>query len=201
MPLSSGRFSPHPKGVKRLAVLLLLLSSSAGAQQYRAAAVGVPFVPAYLGSVALSLSADPFYASRLLNAFGAELARVTAAPTPLSAAEGLKARIAGPAALALPQVAKELGAKVLEPERAAAVLAANALARPDQFQEVVTGLSELKPGLGERVVESLREAPPARGGSPQVLGRLRELGRSVVPSPAGDYYDSSGHLRRFFDGR
>lgn len=183
----------------RRVALLLLCAAPSSAQIFRAQPAPA-FVPAYLGSVSLSLQNDSFYASRLLSAFSAELGRVTAAPTPRAATEGLKARIGGPANLSLPKVAAGLGAAALPAEQAAAVLAANALARPDQFQQVVDGLEGLKPGLGTRVTEALREAPAA-GGSYAVLGRLRELGRTVVAASGDGTYDATGALRRFFDGR
>lgn len=178
--------------------LLVLCAAPSSAQIFRARPAPA-FVPAYLGSVSLSLRNDSFYASRLLGAFSDELGRVAAAPTPQAAAEGLKARIGGPANLSLPTVAAGLGAAALPAEQAAAVLAANALARPDQFQEVVDGLEKLKPGLGTRVTEALREAPA--GGSYAVLGRLRERGRTVVAAAGDGTYDAAGRLRRFFDGR
>lgn len=96
---------------------------------------------------------------------------------------------------------EELGRVAAAPTpQAAAVLAANALARPDQFSEVVDGLEGLKPGLGARVTEALRETPAA-GGSYAVLGRLRELGRTVAAAAGDGTYDAAGKLRRFFDGR
>lgn len=183
----------------RWLILLLACAAPSPAQVFRAPTAPA-FVPAYLGSVSLSLQNDSFYASRLLGAFHAELGRVTAAPTPQAAAEGLKSRIGGPANLSLPKVAAGLGAAALPAEQAAAVLAANALARPDQFSEVVDGLEGLKPGLGARITEALREAPAA-GGSYAVLGKLRELGRTVVAASGDGTYDATGSLRRFFDGR
>lgn len=178
-----------------LAILVLLSAAPASAQRIRTAPV--EFVPSYLGSVSLSLRQDPFFASRLLGTFHAELAQVAAAPTPRAAAEGLKARIEGPGRQPLAQVAANLGTAPLTAERAAAVLAANALARPDQFREVASGLETLRPGLGARAVEALREAP----GGQALMGRLRELGRQVVPQAEGSLYDATGALRRMFDGR
>lgn len=178
-----------------LAVLLLLPAAPASAQRIRTAPV--EFVPSYLGAVTLSLRHDPFFASRLLVAFQTELTQVAAAPTPRAAAEGLKARIAGPERLPLTEVAASLGNGPLAAERAAAVLAANALARPDQFRELASGLETLKPGLGTRAVEAMREAP----GGQAIMGRLRELGRQVRPQAVGALYDAGGDLRRMFDGR
>ncbi len=166
----------------RSALFAALLAAAPAGAQFRAAPARVPFVPAYLGTVSLSMGSDPFYSSRLLNAFQDEVARVAAAPTPLHAAEGLKARIEGPGRVALPEVAKGLGVAPLEPARAAAVLAANALARPDQFQEVVSGLEAMKPGLGTRVADS-----------------LRALGRKVTVTPEPLTYDARGVINAFFD--
>ncbi|MBI5595534.1 MAG: hypothetical protein HY928_05525 [Elusimicrobia bacterium] len=177
--------------------LLGLLAACAPAQTVRSVPA-VPFVPAYLGSVSMALAGDSFYGSRLLNAFHAELSAVAASPTPREAAQGLAARIAGAEGLPLPKVAEGLGRAPVSPERAAAILAANALARPDQFREVVSGLETMKPGLGDRVVEALRGAP---SGHPELSARLRELGRRVVPRADGLLYDSAGALRRLFDGR
>lgn len=183
----------------RWIALLILCATPSSAQIFRAK-VAPAFVPAYLGSVSLSLQNDSFYASRLLGAFHAELGKVTASPTPLAAAEGLKARIGGEQNLSLPKVAQGLGSSAMPAEQAAAVLAANALARPDQFQEVVTGLEEIKPGLGKRLKEALTDAPSG-GGSRLVIGKLRELGRQVVAYSGDGTYDATGALRRFFDGR
>ncbi|MFH1725438.1 MAG: hypothetical protein ABII00_12575 [Elusimicrobiota bacterium] len=63
----------------------------------------------------------------------------------------------------------------------------------------MTGIENLRPGLGERVSESLRAAGNAPRGNPTLLQRLGEVGARIRPQ-VPFIYDARGRLERLFDG-
>lgn len=185
----------------------LALAPSAGAAPLRAAPVKAPasfdFVPAFLGSMSLSLEQKPFYASELLGAFDRQLGAIETLPDPDAVARTLRSGIEGEGRdrKALAVRARELGAAPVPSDRAAAILAANALSRPDQFQRVVDGLEEMKPGLGKRVSQSLRESGKSPGARPGLVRLLRQAGEAITPRITNGIYNAKGELERLFDGR
>ncbi|UPT75358.1 MAG: hypothetical protein M0D55_06625 [Elusimicrobiota bacterium] len=85
----------------------------------------------------------------------------------------------------------------MEPQRAAAILLANALARPEQFREVLDGLESNKAGLGKHTAKLLRETSGT--GDRRLLAALRERG-AVNPRGEASTYDRFGRLETLFDG-
>jgi hypothetical protein len=167
------------------------------------APANVNFVPSFLGSMSLSLRERPFYASELLGAFHSRLAAIETLPDPDSVARSLQAGIEGEGKdrKSMKARAEELGAAAVPAERAAAILMANALTRPDQFQEVVNGLESVKPGLGSKVSATLRDAGGTPGASPGLVRILRQVGSKIAPQITNGVYNAKGELERLFDGR
>lgn len=184
----------------------LLLSLFAGVclAQDRAGAP-VPrssFAADYLKAVSLALRQDPLYASRLLGQFHSNLDRVLPLKTPQEVVSQLQDRVTGSGkeALTPAQLKRDLGSSPMDAGRASALLLANALMRPEQFQEVVSGLEGLKPGLGARLSDALKEAD-SREASPSFLRLLNAVGRKTIPRPEMLTYDSKGGLDLVFDGK
>ncbi len=145
LPEAGGGAYPFPVA-PGLALLLFAIPAFA---QVAAPVAPPPFVPNMLSAVSVSLQAQPFYGSMLLNAVDFHLNRTAYMPdAPLAAY--LKQEILGPAATpkAAAAFVQRLGTEPLTEHRAAALLIANSKARPDQFREVLRGLECLKPGLG-----------------------------------------------------
>ena len=183
-----------------MAVLCLAADSSFAAQATGPSAAKEVFVSRYLKAVSLALDSRPFYASKLLNSLDLHIREV--ASRPRDAGGYLKGEIVGSGRSEIP-VARfnaELGRKPLEDANASALLLANALSRPDQFQEVLSGLETLAPGLGRRVTESLKSAGEIAGADYRAVASLRRLGETIKPHPEGLTYDSKGKLDLFFDG-
>ncbi len=86
----------------------------------------------------------------------------------------------------------ELGREPLETTKAAALLLAEALTRPEQFREVLDGLEALKPGVGRHTAELLRAT---RGvGDKKLIAALHEAGARKSKAapfsyPAGGWFD------------
>jgi hypothetical protein len=160
-----------------------------------AASVAYSFPHAYLSSISLSLTADPFYASRLLNSFSAHVTAVSALAAAPAAASYLAKEASGGGTLA--DAKASLGREALTPGAASAMLVANALARPDQFREVMDGLETLKPGLGRHAARILTEA--SGGGNRAVIAALRAAG-ARRPQAEGLTYGPDGRWATFFDG-
>jgi len=190
-----------------IAFAAFALAQTASAAGFRAAPVKAPasfeFVPAFLGSMSLSLSERPFYASELLGAFDRQLSAIESLPDPDAVARTLQSGIEGGGRerKTMAGRAGEFGAAPVPSERAAAILAANALSRPDQFQRVVNGLEELQPGLGTRVSEALRESGRSAGAQPGLVRLLRQAGETITPQITNGLYNAKGELERLFDGR
>lgn len=184
--------------IRAAALLLLLLSLARGAA--RAAPVVAPeaaaFPADYLRSVSLSLSAEPFFASHLLESFHAQLTSVSAIPTaPAAAAYLAQSAVAGGSGLSALRAA--VGREPLAAKPAAALLIANSLARPEQFREISDGLETLKPGLGRRAAEMLKSV--SGRGDPALLAALRAAGLRR-PLTAGLTYGPDGNWAYLFDG-
>jgi len=150
---------------------------------------------AYLGSVSLSLAGDPFYASRLLDSFQLHLRSVSAMTVPKAVTDYLEVSVIG--ATTPGAVKDSLGKEAIAPPRAAALLLAHALARPEQFREVLDGLESRKPGLGKQTARLLRET--SGNGDRRLIAMLRERGASE-PKWDALTYDRFGQLEGFFDG-
>ena len=118
----------------QLGILALAVIFAVPAHANRIARVRVKatsFVPAFLGSMSLSLQQQEFYASKLLNAFYSQVSSIEILPNPESVVEALQAGIEDGKSMIVR--AKELGQGLVPAERAAAILVANALSRPEQF--------------------------------------------------------------------
>lgn len=193
-------------GLARLpAVLVLCLASTravagptGAADGHAARATGFP--GAYLDAVALSLAADPLYASRLLDGMQLHLRSLAAMTSPLAVSDYLENAVMstlGVGREAAGRLAASLGREPLDPPKASALLIGNALARPEQFREVLDGLETLKPGLGKQAATILREVKG--GGDRRLLAALRAAGKRV-PQGRMLTYGSDGRLDRIFDG-
>lgn len=179
--------------------LLLLLASPATAgptgsvDVHAAPATGYP--GAYLQTVDLALQQDPFYGSRLLDAFDLHLRSVTAMTAPRAVGDYLAVEVVGASTPAA--VKARLGKEPLDPRKAAALLLAHALSRPDQFREVLDGLESRKAGLGKHTARLLREADGR--GDKGLIAVLRSRG-AVKPVSQYATYDRFGRLDGLFDG-
>lgn len=153
------------------------------------------YAGAYLGMVGLSLAADPFYGSRLLDSFELHLRSVAAMTAPRAVADYLEVAVVG---VSSAQALKaSLGKVTMDSQRAAALLLAHALARPEQFREVLDGLEARKAGLGKHTAKLLRET---RGpGDRRLIAALRARGE-IMPKGPAPAYDRFGQLDRLFDG-
>ncbi len=199
-PLESVPFRGYPTSVKGLvlAVLCAARASAGPAGSIDAhAAQATGYSGAYLGAVSLSLAADPFYGSRLLDSFDMHLRAVTAMTAPRPVADYLEFSVLGVNAGSAKALRASLGTEALAPQRAAALMLAHALARPDQFHEVLDGLESRKAGLGKQTSKLLREADGR--GDRRLIAALRKVGE-IEPKGAALTYDRFGQLDRFFDG-
>lgn len=184
---------------RALALILLLSASSASAGPIGAAdahaVAPTGFPGAYLGTIGLSLTADPFYGSRFLDAFQTHVQAVTSMTASRAVAGYLEQAATG--GEGLKDLRARLGQEALPPPHASAILIANALARPDQFREVMDGLETLKPGMGRHAAEILRSASGT--GDPRVIAALREAGERR-PQGEGLTYGRDGRWAVMFDG-
>jgi hypothetical protein len=183
--------------VKVLFLLALAVGASAGPTGSVNVAPATGFPGAYLGTVGLSLQADPLYGSRLLDSFDLHLRSVAAMTTPLAVRDYLEVAVIGAGVASPAELRASLGRETMEPQRAAALLLAHALARPEQFHEVLDGLEARKAGLGKQTAKLLRQAD-GRGDS-RLLRILRERG-ALEPKGTPLTYDQFGRFDRLFDG-
>lgn len=180
-----------------LAVLLAASPAAAGpigaADAHATAATGFP--GAYLGSIALAGAKDPLYASRFLDAMQNHLITLGSITAPKAVAVYLEqAATAGQGAASLRPL---LGAAPLDPHKASALLIANALARPQQFREVLNGLETYRPGMGRHAAAILRDAKGE--GNQSVLAALHAAG-ARVPKGRPLTYGPDGRFDKLFDG-
>ena len=192
----------YPSVVKALIPALALfcaLPAAAGpagpVDAHAAPATG--YSGAYLGMVSRSLSADPLFGSRLLDSFDLHLRSVTAMTAPRAVADYLEVAVIGAGVSSPAALRASLGRAPMEPQRAAALLLAHALARPEQFREVLDGLEASKAGLGKHTAKLLREANGR--GDRGLIAALRARGE-VKPRGPESTYDRFGQLDRMFDG-
>lgn len=175
------------------AVLCAARASAGPIASHSAPATGYP--GAYLGSVSIGLASDNFYGSRLLDSFELHLRSVAAMTSPRAVADYLEVAVVG--ASTPKEVKAALGTQPIEPQRAAALMLAHALARPEQFHEVLEGLESRKAGLGKQTAKLLREA--SGHGDRRLLAALRARGEED-PKGTALTYDRFGQLDRMFDG-
>ena len=182
------------------AAFLLVLASraAAGPAGSTHAAPATGYSGAYLGTIGLSLDADPLYGSRLLDSFELHLRSVAAMTAPRAVADYLEVAVIGAGGVSSAQALKaSLGSEAMEPQRAAALLLAHALARPEQFHEVLDGLEARKAGLGKQTARLLRETEGR--GDKRLIAALRARG-ALEPKGKALTYDRFGQLDRVFDG-
>jgi hypothetical protein len=180
-----------------LALLLAAAPAFAGPvgafDAHAAAPTGFP--GAFVSSVRLGMADDPLYASRLLDAFQVNVQAVSGLVTKPAVAGYLEQiATAGQGADALKAA---LGRQALPPPQASALLIANALARPDQFREILQNLETERRGLGLHAAAILRNA--AGTGSPQLIAALHAAGEKR-PQADGLTYGPDGRLDVLFDG-
>ena len=144
-------------------------------------------------------TAYPFYGSRLLQSFEREVQSVAGIKNAQGAISHLENSVSGELAPrdALRRLRTEIGVKALEADKAAALLVANALSRPDQFREISDGLEDLKPGLGRQAAKLLAQA--SGNGDRRILAALRAAG-ARTPHGTPLTYDAQGRFDSFFDG-
>lgn len=184
-------------------VVLAAVRSSAGPSgridAHAAPATG--YSGAYLGTVGLSLASDPLYGSRLLDSFELHLRSVAAMTAPRAVSDYLEVAVigagVGPGVGSAKALRSALGKEPMDPQRAAALLLAHALARPEEFQEVVDGLEAQKAGLGKHTSKLLRET--SGRGDRKLISALRARGE-MKPKVKALTYDRFGQLDRLFDG-
>jgi hypothetical protein len=154
-----------------------------------------PFPVEFTASVGRALSVEPFYASKLVGSLQTQVAALCNGGDPRMAAKYLETQASGGASLAAVKAAMLKG--TLTAEQASAILAANALSRPDQLPEVLDGLEGIKPGLGKTAAAVLSKADGK--GDRRLIAALRAAGRRQ-PQPAGALYGRDGKLDSLFDG-
>lgn len=184
--------------MKGLAFVVLCAVRAAAGPAGRGDAHAVPatgYCGAYLGTVSLSLAADPFYGSRLLDSFELHLRSVAAMTVPRAVTDYLEVAVVG--AVSAKAVKASLGKAPMDPQRAAALMLAHALARPEQFYEVLDGLEARKAGLGKHTARLLRET--SGRGDKRLIAALRARGE-VEPTGSALTYGRFGQLDRLFDG-
>lgn len=161
------------------------------------AAPATGYSGAYLGMVSRSLAADPFFGSRLLDSFDMHLRSVTAMTAPKAVRDYLEMAVVGAGVSSPAELRASLGNGPMEPQRAAALLLAHSLARPEQFREVLDGLEARKAGLGKNTSKLLREANGR--GDRSLIAVLRARGE-IKPRGRELTYDRFGQLDLMFDG-
>lgn len=189
--------------MKALALLLLAAPALAGpaGPHAGAAARATGFPGAFVGSVALSLKTQPLYGGMLLDSLDLHLRSVLAMRTPEAVRDYLVISVAGTVGgprEAAARIRESLGREPMPAPRAAALLLANALARPDQFEEVLHGLESERAGLGKHAAKLLADA--RGGGDPRLVARLNEVGSRLRPRAEAGGYDRFGNLQSLFDG-
>jgi hypothetical protein len=173
---------------------LVFVSRAACAVQLDAASA---FETHYVSAVQRSLAADPFFGSKLVQSFDLHIAAVAGMPDAKAAGQYLSGQISGTGSVPLARVATGLRTDVLTESQAGAVLVAGALAAPHQFNAVASRLEVLKPGLGQKLVDSFHAA--ADGAAPRTSGALQKAGQVLRIQPTGLTYNSKGQWDTFFD--
>lgn len=187
--------------MKALALLLLAAPALAGPIGPTTTARPTGFPGAFVGSVALSLQTQPLYGSMLLDSMDLHLRSIVSMRTPQAVSDYLVTAVAGTIAeprAAAARIREGLGKEPMPAPRAAALLLANALTRPDQFEEVLNGLETERAGLGKHAARLLAEAEG--GGDRRLIARLNSVGARLKPRSETSVYDRAGQLQSLFDG-
>ncbi len=182
-----------------LAVAVSVHAGPSGPVTGAARATGFP--GAFVGSVGLSLQTQPLYGGMLLDSLDLHLRSVVSMRTPQAVSAYLVDAVVGTVAEpkeAAARIRESLGREPMPAPRAAALLLANALARPDQFEEIVHGLETQRAGLGKHTARLL--AHVEGGGDRRLIGRLNAIGRRLKPRSDNAGYDRQGQLTSLFDG-
>lgn len=183
-------------------LLLLAVGAQAGpAGPVAGSARPTGFPGAFVGSVALSLQTQPLYGGMLLDSLDLHLRSVVSMRSPQAVSNYLVDAVAGTVAEpkeAAARLRESLGREPLPAPRAAALLLANALARPDQFEEILHGLETERAGLGKHAARLL--AGVEGGGDRRLIARLNSVGASLKPRSDNAGYDRTGQLASLFDG-
>lgn len=187
----------HNNRMRLLAQVLAgigLLSTAVHAGQ-----IDVPsaFETHYVSAVQRSLDADPFFGSKLVQSFDLHIAAVAGFSDAKAAGQYLAGQISGSDKVPLARVATGLRTEILNENQAGAVLVAGALAAPRQFSAVASRLQVIKPGLGQKLVDSFHAA--ADGAAPRTSAALQKAGQALRIQPAGLTYNSKGQWDTFFD--
>ncbi len=161
------------------------------------AAPATGFSGAYLSMVSLSMAEDPRFAPRLLDSFELHLRAVAAMTAKRALKDYLEMAVLGAGVRSEPALRETLGAEPMEPQRAAALLLAHALSRPEQFREIVDGLEANRAGLGKQTAKLLRET--SGPGDKKLIKILRKRGE-LKPRRRETAYDRYGPLEKLFDG-
>jgi hypothetical protein len=151
----------------------------------------------YVSAVQRSLDADPFFGSKLVQSFDLHIAAVAAFSDANAAGQYLAGQIAGTDKVPLARVATGLQTETLNESQAGAVLVAGALAAPRQFNVVASRLQVIKPGLGQKLVDSFHTATD--GAAPRTANALQKAGQALRIQPTGLTYNSKGQWDTFFD--
>jgi hypothetical protein len=167
--------------------------SGAGDPQ-AASATGFP--GAYLGTIERSLRADPRYGSRLLDALDEHLQAVGVMTGPREVADYLEQSAGG--SEGVESLRPALGREPLDTMKAAGLLLAEALSRPEQFREVLEGLESLKHGVGRHAAELLRGA---RGAGDKRLFAALHAAVARKPGEKQPSYIAEGRITRLFDAK
>ena len=168
-----------------------LAGPSGSGDPHAASATGFPGV--YLASTGLALAAEPRYGSRLLDALETHLQAVAVMTNSREVSDYLE-QSAGSEGVA--SLRRALGREPLDPLKAAALLLADALARPEQLHEVLDGLESLKPGVGRHAAGLLRAAKGT--GEKKLIAALHAAAEKHRGEQAPGYY-SGGRLAVLFD--
>jgi|CXWL01.1.fsa_nt_gi hypothetical protein len=182
-----------------LAVVCLGLRASAGppgsADEHAAAPTGFP--GAYLSMISKALEADPAYGSRLLDSFELHLRIVAAMTSSYAVVDYFEVSVLGAGESSRAELKNKLGSKPMETQRAAALLLAHAIARPEQFHEMLEGMEARKAGLGKNAAVLMRELKGA--GDKRMINALRAQGNKD-PGPAALIAKRYAKLNKLFDG-
>ena len=190
--MTAHRASKWVQPVCLLVCLALLRPAARAAEAERAPA----FPSAFEGMTFRAMAEQPFYAGEVAGALERHTAVLASLTDPSDARAYIEAAAGAPTKAAELKVKRELETSVLPASRAAAVLAAAALAQPAQFAKTMDHLEELKPGLGRTLTDILAKADGR--GNRDIVAALRAAGRGR-PSGRGLVYGADGRWAAFFD--
>ena len=190
--LAAEAFRAHTGGMS--AALLALLLVCARAEQ--AVAPRLEFSAAFAGMARSGAARDPLYGGALLGALEGHVKALAGMPEVSLARAYLDRAAAAADAAGIDRLRRDLANGNLAADRAAAVLAANALARPDQFARTLDLLEDARPGLGTAAAGILAQAEGA--GDARLLAALRAAG-GRQPRGVSSLYGRDGRWEAFFD--